>query len=235
MRFRKILLSVVLLGFSFLSPPGFAEGEPKISHSLKLSPSKGEFDQRGYFTFRPDFRKCVSPLCGGIFVKAVNQKLTRCANGHMQEECYVATITSRGNLDFTSAALLNGHIKRQTFPGFGNLGTFVLEAAYGSATTTAGTGKFVGLENNGIVCITSPCFSMDQYLLNRKKIRAISGFDLEQIGASEDVINQARAIMANGGVLIASGVNKQVEELAGPGITFVADQIYLPLPDSQTQ
>ena len=43
-----------------------------------------------YYTIRPDFRRCAPPLCGGFWVQAVNRKDTRCADGSLQEECYVA-------------------------------------------------------------------------------------------------------------------------------------------------
>ena len=36
-----------------------------------------EFSPSGYFVARQDMRECVSPLCGGYFVKRVNSQLTR--------------------------------------------------------------------------------------------------------------------------------------------------------------
>lgn len=64
---------------------------PLIEYFLvaKINTAHGE----EYFTARPDYRKCVAPLCGGYFVKAVNKKLTSCADGTRQPECYVASIT----------------------------------------------------------------------------------------------------------------------------------------------
>jgi hypothetical protein len=35
-------------------------------------------------------------MCGGYFVKQVNQSLTRCANGHTMSECYVASVDWNG-------------------------------------------------------------------------------------------------------------------------------------------
>jgi hypothetical protein len=43
-----------------------------------------------FFTIREDLRKCASPMCGGYFVKRVNQPTTLCANGRNMSECYVA-------------------------------------------------------------------------------------------------------------------------------------------------
>ena len=34
--------------------------------------------------------KCISPICGGYFVKRVNQATTVCADGSKQAECYVS-------------------------------------------------------------------------------------------------------------------------------------------------
>lgn len=232
MKTRTIIVFLTLLNF-LISPNGFAEessgNAQTITNSLKVPLAESEFNQHGYYTFRPDLRKCISPLCGGIFVKAVNRKLTRCADGSLQAECYVASLNNKKNFDISSAALLRGGIKPKIYEGFGNLGVFELKAAFSPATAAAGEGRFVGLENNAILCITTPCFSVDQYLLNRNKFRVISGIDLEAVGASEEILNKALALMADGGILIASGVNKPVEEVAGTGVTFVADQFYLPI------
>jgi len=232
MKTRTIVMILAALS-GFISAGGFA-GElggntPAITNSLTAPAANNGFDQHGYYTFRPDLRKCLSPLCGGIFVKAVNSKLTRCADGSLQAECYVASVRNRKNIDTGSAALLHGRIKDKIYPDFGNLGVFELTAAFSAATAVVGEGHFVGLENNGIVCITTPCFSVDQYLLNKNKLRVISGINLEEVGASEEILKKALAIIADGGVLLASGVNKQVEEVAGTGISFVADQFYLPI------
>ncbi|TAN66229.1 MAG: hypothetical protein EPN17_14235 [Methylobacter sp.] len=232
MKIRTIIMFLMLLN-CLISPKVFAEEASenafKISNDSKAVIAGNGFDQQGYYTFRPDLRKCLSPLCGGFFVKAVNQTLTRCANGSRQAECYVASLNNRKNFDINSAALLQGLIKPKIYGEFGNLGIFAVKAAFSSSTDTVGAGLFVGLENNGIVCITTPCFSADQYLLNRSKIRAISGIDLGKVGASDLLLNEALSIMAKGEVLIASGVNIQTEEVAGKGITFVADQFYLPI------
>ncbi len=232
MKTRTIIMFLMLLN-CLISPKAFAEEASgnafKIINDPKAVIAGNGFDQQGYYTFRPDLRKCLSPLCGGFFVKAVNQALTRCADGSRQAECYVASFYNRKNFDISSAALVQGAIKPKIYGEFGNLGVFAVKAAFSSATDAVGTGLFVGLENNGIVCVTTPCFSADQYVLNKSKIRAISGIDLEKVGASDLLLNEALAIIANGEVLIASGVNMQTVEVAGKGITFVADQFYLPI------
>jgi hypothetical protein len=173
-------------------------------------------------------------MCGGFFVKAVNQGLTRCADGTLQIECYVASFSNKKNLDLSLATLVRGDIKPKKYRGFGNLGIFVVAEAYSPATEAVVTeigseSIFVGLENNSIVCITTPCFPVDQYLLNRKKIRTISDINLNGVGASKAVLGQALSIMSTGGVLIASGIDQQTKGVGGKGVAFVADQFYLPV------
>lgn len=191
-----------------------------------------EFDAQGFYTFRPDLRKCITPLCGGLFVKAVNREQTRCADGSLQAECYVATVVNKNNIAYVQDGLLQGKIKPKKYKGFGNLGKFELSAAFRPVVTTSASSDFVGLHNNGRVCITTPCFSFDEYVLNSKKVKDVSLIDLENVGASEEDLTTAWAIISAGGnsALLATGTNEYVQELDGIGLHFIADQFYLPIP-----
>lgn len=211
-------------------------------HEYKLTAQVSEeqgFDPNGYYTARQDFRRCVTPLCGGIFVKSVNRKLTRCADGSMQAECYVATVVWK-TLGFdplsttksfypSTPILLKGELLPRIYGGFGNLGEFVATAAYRPATDNPPEGTFAALENNGIVCITTPCFSIDEHVLNTGIMGTISSFDLNPVGASADDLNSAYSLFANNSPLIVVGHNERRQELHGIGITFVANQFYLPI------
>lgn len=195
-----------------------------------------------YFTARPDYRKCVSPLCGGYFIKAVNKKLTSCADGTRQPECYVASITyGAGTLEneqsFSNRTplLLLGNIASEEFTSFGKLGVFNAKAAYKSATQTSATERFFSIENNGIVCISSPCFSYDQNVLNgNNRTINLSNINLEKTGASADLIEQAQSLLANGEPLFAAGRNYSYKGFAGIGVEFVAQQFYLPIKPAAT-
>lgn len=190
------------------------------------------------FTARPDYRKCVSPLCGGYFVKLVNQKLTRCADGSLQSECYVASVIygdgaiNAGASSFANKTplLLIGAISLKVYDGFGNLGLFVAKEAYRSATQNTASGNFYGVTNNGIMCITTPCFSYDEILLNStNRITKLSDVNLEMSGASPDDIARAYELMANGATLYAAGKNQKYQGFAGVGVRLVAQQFYLPI------
>jgi len=45
-------------------------------------------DEMSYMVSR-DYRDCISPWCGGFWLKAVNEKETKCGDGTMAETCYV--------------------------------------------------------------------------------------------------------------------------------------------------
>ncbi|MEQ1558944.1 MAG: DUF6748 domain-containing protein [Methyloglobulus sp.] len=192
----------------------------------------GNFEQYGYYTFREDMRKCASPMCGGIFVKSVNRNLTRCPDGRLQPECYIGTVNNPNAIDLSHAALLRGVVRPLLFSNFANFGRFELKSAFRPVTSHLGAGQFVGLESNGRACITSPCFSYNQYVLNSDTFRVISGLDLTSVKATDAVLQTIWSGFANGKVIIAAGHNKKVQELAGTGITFVANQLYLPIKPS---
>ena len=57
---------------------------------LSANPNAGFF-----IVTRQDFRKCMSPICGGVFVKRVNDATTRCADGkYAAEQTYTITVAA---------------------------------------------------------------------------------------------------------------------------------------------
>jgi hypothetical protein len=194
--------------------------------------------QADIFTARPDFRKCLAPVCGGYFIKLVNKKLTQCANGRLQEECYVASIVYGGGPVGSAAQsssnrtplLLIGAIVPKQYDRAGNLGVLIATEAYRSATQNTAIGNFYGVTNNGIMCITTPCFSFDEVLLNsNNRIAKLSDVNLEMSGALPDDIARAQQLLANGGTLYAAGKNQKYQGFAGIGVRLVAQQFYLPI------
>ncbi len=190
------------------------------------------------FTARPDYRKCAAPLCGGYFVKLVNQKLTQCADGSLQEECYVASVVygsgpiDAGTISFANRTplLLIGAILPKADTTAGVLGVFLAKDAYRSATQNTAVGKFYSATNNGIMCITTPCFSFDEQLLNTtNRVTKLSEVNLEMSGASPDDVTWAYQLLANGAPLYAAGVNQKYQGFAGVGVRLVAQQFYLPI------
>ncbi|MDO6421370.1 DUF6748 domain-containing protein [Saccharophagus degradans] len=216
---------------------------PLYEYSFTASVSDN-FDAHGFFTATQDLRKCVSPLCGGIYVKAVNKRLTQCADGTRKPQCYIGTpnweklgfnpFAHAGDTGPFTPILLKGEISALDTKPYGNLGEFTATAAYRPATNNPARGKFVALMNKGIFCITSPCFSTDEFILNTDKTRVISGFDLNPTGASGKDVDAAYNEYGNERPIIAAGYNKRVQELHGVGVSFIANQFYLPISGPKT-
>lgn len=96
----------------------------------------------GLYEVRPDLRRCVSPLCGGYWLRAVNHQQTTCFDGTVADACYVAEIDwNRAGWNatqvadyFTAAAngpmLIGGRQIARTYMGFGDLGVMVPVKAF---------------------------------------------------------------------------------------------------------
>jgi hypothetical protein len=206
---------------------------PVYEYSLVATTrSKPEFDPKGFYRARQDFRKCVSPMCGGIYVSKLNRYSMRCPNGKRARECYIGNVDWQdlgGSVfDGDETLVLQGDIKEGK-DEISSWGTFVVTTALRAAGDKKARGLFVGIENNGIVCITSPCFSYDQYLLNSRWTTTLSGLNLDRAGADKKAVEEAYNVIGSGGVLIAQGYNYRTREMTGRGKVFAATQFYLPI------
>ena len=234
--------SLILLLGTFLAVCGFFS-QTYAQDSLSTQAVKAEnteFPQWGYYTVRRDFRKCISPICGGFFIKQNNLKATPCADGVFRNECYVSSIDwSSLNVESdqlakiqsqtSSRLILRGNLVPEKFDGFGEFGKLKVKEAFLAVTNAPAKGTFVGLRDNGIVCVTTPCFSTDRLVLNKPKSSTVSSFDLSQVGATAEQIEIAEKAIFNQG-LIAAGRTKKtgdVDAISGGGVNFVATQFYL--------
>jgi hypothetical protein len=92
------LLSALIVSNEFFSKVSAQNiSAPETTDSVAVTFKNQEFPQWGYYTVRRDFRKCVSPICGGYFIKQVNLKATPCVDGVFREECYVSAIDWRSS------------------------------------------------------------------------------------------------------------------------------------------
>ncbi|MBW4613641.1 MAG: hypothetical protein KME21_10220 [Desmonostoc vinosum HA7617-LM4] len=212
---------------------------PETTDSVAVTVKNQEFPQWGYYTIRRDFRKCASPICGGYFIKQVNLKATPCVDGVFRSECYVSAIDWSSLLvsplelvkilnDDGSRVILRGNIVPVTFPGFGEFGNLRVKEAFYAATNAPAKGTFVAIKDNGIRCITTPCFSTDKLVLNQPKISPVSSIDLSQTGATQEQLDAATSEIFGRG-LIAVGKTKVVENVdpTKRDTKFVATQLYL--------
>src|SRR5687767_32432 len=117
---QKISFVAVIAILSFavgMWPPTSGSSRQPGPEQLLNSPETNSLAPRllaasgDYFLVRQDRRRCISPLCGGYFVKRVNQSWTPCADGRRMRECYVAEIDWNGQPEIDPAkALLRGDI-----------------------------------------------------------------------------------------------------------------------------
>ncbi|MBD2730169.1 hypothetical protein H6G96_28585 [Nostoc sp. FACHB-892] len=212
---------------------------PETTDSVAVTVENQEFPQWGYYTVRRDFRRCASPICGGYFIKQVNLKATPCLDGVFRSECYVSAIDWSSlkvppsqlvkiQNDDGSRVILRGNIVPVTFPGFGEFGNLRVKEAFYAATNVPAKGTFVALKDNGIRCITTPCFSTDNLVLNKPKTAQVSSIDLSKIGATQKQLDAATNEIFDQG-LIAVGKTEVVENVdpIKRDTKFVATQFYL--------
>jgi hypothetical protein len=194
--------------------------------SLSTSPQPS--GSSTYYILRRDARRCASPLCGGFFIKRVNHPRTRCANGRMMAECYVAEVNwqteAPGDL---STALVRGTLSERTFQGRGRFGILSVSETWQAAGNRWPHGDFYRAKDRGIRCITHPCMTHHESRLNTAFERNLAGVDLDQAEASDEAKSQAAAAMTeNDGILVA-GTHRRVTGPAGAAQMLVATQFYL--------
>jgi len=192
---------------------------------------------------RRDTRRCAYPTCGGFFISAVNQSLTRCARGAYAQECYVSRLdfslfdgpadaeTIVPGATGTSLAMARVVLLGTVHPTILGLGTLRVQMAWIALKPQLITGDFYGARNNGIVCIAAPCPSYDQELLNRGSVRPFHGFDFTAVPPhAEDSTFTAPALNSAYGMIL-SGVNVIREDAgpAGPATVLEASQVFIPL------
>jgi hypothetical protein len=166
-----------------------------------------------YLSIRPDTRRCVSPLCGGHWVSAVNGGRLTCADGTRKSECYVATLDTEAlalpesdelaledRIHGRGSVIVGGTLGRRSVRGFGRLGHLeVTEAWTAGAAAGVPTGTAVLVNLNGVRCIQAPCPSLSEQTLNRDRSTNIADLDFRPSGATEDEVTTAQnALTAEG-------------------------------------
>ena len=213
----------------------------QVEPVAKNSESLLTHENSTYFTLRPDFRRCVSPLCGGFFVKAVNRTATRCADGSAQAECYVAELNltalglspeqERDLRGHSAQFLLRGSVQAKAFPFFGRLGEFDASEAWRGHDGITARGRFFRARNSGIVCITFPCPSISAVVLNASGMPLqVASLDLSDV--SRDPSDGFAALDESRGLLLAA-TRTVVTGPARRGIGLDASEYYLPVEAKQ--
>ncbi|MFV8753341.1 DUF6748 domain-containing protein [Nannocystaceae bacterium ST9] len=178
----------------------------------------------------PDYRKCVSPICGGYFVGRVNTDVARCADGTWQEQCHMYDVDlSALNLSKsaedkareaigTSVALVRGQLVKADVGAAVLADVLVASEVWIGVTGNEPDGHFSRVDDTGIVCITYPCPTYIERSLNTNLIDNLDGVDLSTSGATYQQVADGLTELNASGLLVA-GTHTIV---TGPGGTMNA-------------
>jgi hypothetical protein len=232
---KTSIVLVSALAAAFLFPACAANtapepGAPNEEEPTELGKADGlNADNWTYYSARPDYRKCMWPMCGGAFVKRVNQPKTKCANGGWQKECYVADfdwsavgLSEPEESEANSAArsgqvVVRGKMAKVHEKSF-SYDVFQVSEGWRAATESAPSGVFYRAKSSGIVCITFPCPVVEATRLNRKlnPVATYAGVDLSPSGASQDQLDAGWQELSDSGILVAA----TLEPSTGPAGTM---------------
>jgi len=208
--------------------------------SLEAGKADGvDFDNWTYFEMTElDRRRCMAPLCGGLFVKRANQSKIKCADGTWQKQCYVAAYDFSAIAEgeeairlsqeaYADRLVVRGDLKKGFYPDFPEVAVLAVTEAWLAATDAPAKGVFHRAHDLGIMCITSPCVSTELTRLNRNAdpVTRVAGVDLSKSGASDEQIADAWQRMHDDAVLVA-GKLETVTGLGGTARTMIASQFY---------
>jgi hypothetical protein len=183
-----------------------------------------------YYQARHDLRRCVSPMCAGLWIKRVNRELTKCVDGKYAAECYVPEVnlakTGLTGDDASSFlgrfesghALVRGSIGKKSYGNFGNLGILNATQAWDAPSDALPSGETYAISDNGKRCITNPCNNLHAANLNRTVDKDFYDLDYSATGASEEDILASWDLLDSR--FLAAGVFK--------GNVLVVSQFYLP-------
>ena len=122
-----------------------------------------------YYTFKKDYRRCMTPRCGGYWIKAVNIPETVCPDGTIGGEngCYVAGFDLNG-IELTSNDIVLGEFRKQQY-GRIFADHLNLDSAFTPVLSESVPYDQISLiQDNGIRCITTPCYSQQIATVNTK-------------------------------------------------------------------
>ncbi len=181
-----------------------------------------------FYGLRRDLRRCVSPLCGGYFVKRVNMSSTRCANGRFISECYVAGIDWHGQPEADIGHLLvRGSIVARRHGKFGNLGELRVSESWTTISDNQPVGTYYLVRDRGVRCITFPCPTHHEAKLNSSFSRNIAGVNLEGAGLGENNAPIVNAAMTGPEGVIVTGTDVVVTGPGGRSFELKATQVYV--------
>jgi hypothetical protein len=239
---RRMLAPTCLVVSSAFFSACLAPSAPE--ESLELGETEQSVSSATYYTARIDVRRCAYPMCGGIFVSAVNQEWTTCADGTVAKECYVAELDLAPVLGERSSEA--GFVRDAIGPNrettrivlLGDLdagstghGKLLVRMAWLAPENLALRGRFYRVVHNGIVCVAAPCPSFDEEYLNAGTVNVIHEVNLQEVPVPDEQRGEALQSVYGPHGLIIVGRHALVRDAgpAGPGVFLNASQFFAPL------
>ncbi|HSQ24197.1 MAG TPA: DUF6748 domain-containing protein [Pyrinomonadaceae bacterium] len=208
-----------------LEEPQVMNGDAAESDSVSPEPINATST---FYSLRRDLRRCVSPLCGGYFVRRANLSSTRCADGRFMRECYVAEIDWNGQPQSDETPMLvRGKIVARRYGQFGNLGELRVTQSWKSLGANEPVGTFHLVRDRGVRCIAFPCPTHREARLNSSFSRNIAGVNLEAARLGDNNAPVAQAAMTGPDGLIVTGHDVRVTGPGGRSFELRATQVYV--------
>lgn len=235
-RLCLVLATGALLALSH----GVASAQEDETTTVASTSEAGAENAGSYFYVRQDFRRCMYPYCGGVFVHAANRWWTRCPDGFYRPECYVADfevdrlgLSHQGEVQLRrlivqEQVLLRGELFSATSEGYWGFGRLSTTEAWETPGDDNSCRLVTRIKTSGIVCITSPCPIFIEELVNGGSAREVAEVDFGRAGASDEQLARAQAALHSEEGLLVFGSSFPVTGPAGEGIGRSVDQFFTP-------
>jgi hypothetical protein len=235
--FKRFALSALTLA-ALQSAPALSLAQ-SLDLAAKPAPARATIT---YQVTALDMRKCAFPFCGGYFVKAVNQPLTKCTDGSYARSCHAVLLntdalgwTDEQRAKFSESfgagqALVQGNLAKGDVQGIA-ANVLTVSSALQGQTARKPAGSFYVVKDTGIRCITTPCPSLSAQLLNTAKPATTPDLNLDATGATQEQLEGTGPALGTTGLVVAGTiVPTRSTDFAGKvrrGTQLVASEFYL--------
>lgn len=210
------------------SIPAIAGAALVLALTSGIAPAAATSPSPASYLVRPDLRLCPSPLCGGAWIRRANHTRTRCLDGMVRSECYVARVIG-WRAEIGPDILVRGRIEPARVPGFPDLARLRANSVWRPTLATPWQGAVFRVRDTGIRCVTAPCFSLVATALESTRRLELSGIDLKAFVAKPLVAAAVEAQLRKAEALVAGRV-VTIHRTGQPrdGVELVVTQAWLP-------
>src|SRR5258706_4138888 len=178
---KNILTVSALLAGAFILPACSGSAHETASDDTLEADSLASTSTY-FLVSHQDYRKCMAPLCGGVYVHAVNKTSTTCADGSSATDCHAFSYdlsaiglsddetTKTAGIISDAHALVRGKLVKRTQGTF-NVDVLVAAEVWVGNGLSTPTGIFYSVKDNGVRCVASPCASVHEAKLDSTTAR----------------------------------------------------------------